>query len=148
MAGGDSSPYKLAVDARYNTRRYQNLEWNTLHRNHGEYLIGERRLLDDDEHLPKIDAFFQLGHADTQCNPLDGYLGAGIELTGLWSGRPRDVLGVGVASAHTSELSRRTTVAAKTAETSVELTYLLPVNTQIDIQPDIQYIFNPGLMRR
>lgn len=144
LTGGGSKPYKLAVGGWYNTRTYQDLADNTRDRNHGEYLIGERRLLGDDEHLPMVDAFFQLGHADTQRNPLDGYIGGGLNVTGLWAARPQDVLGLAVASAHTSKLFRRTTATARPAETSVELTYSLPVNAHLNIQPDVQYIFNPG----
>lgn len=144
LTGGGSTPYKLAVGVWYNTRTYQDLAGDKRDRNLGEYLIGERRLLGDDEHLPKVDAFFQLGYADTQSNPLDGYLGVGIDLTGLWATRPQDALGLGVASAHTSELFRRTTDTARSAETSVELTYSLTVNKYFNIQPDVQYIFNPG----
>lgn len=144
LAGSGSKPYKLAVGGWYNTRTYENLAGNTSDRNHGEYLIGERRLLGDDEHLPMVDAFFQLGHADTQRNPLDGYIGGGLNVTGLWAVRPQDVLGLGVASAHTSKLFRRTAATARPAETSVELTYSLPVNAYLNIHPDLQYIFNPG----
>lgn len=142
--GSGRTPYKLAIGAWYNSHTYQDLAGNTRVRNLGAYLIGERRLLGDDEHLPKVDAFFQVGYANTQSNPLDGYLGVGIDLTGLWTARPQDVLGLGVASAHTSELFRRTTDGARPAETAVELTYSMPVNRHFSIQPDVQYIFNPG----
>lgn len=75
---------------------------------------------------------------------MDGYIGGGIDVTGLWVARPQDVLGLGVASAHTSKLFRRTAATARPAETSVELTYSLPVNAHLNIQPDVQYTFNPG----
>lgn len=93
--------------------------------------------------------FVRYGRADERFNVLGDYLGLGAVLTGAFEGRPDDQLGIAVASAragdpyrsHIASMGER----ASRRETTWELTYQLTVNEHLVIQPDLQFVQNPGL---
>lgn len=144
FTGNGPHAYKIAFGGWLNTRHFQDETGRAHSRNHGEYLIAQQRLFGSGAQRPRVDAFVQLGHADTEDNELSDYIGAGVNFTGLLPSRPDDVLGLGMARAQTSNVFRRALPGARSAETALELTYYVPVNPHLSIQPDIQYIFNPG----
>jgi porin len=90
-----------------------------------------------------IDAYFRYGVANEDLNPARSYFGAGIVATGLSARRPEDKLGLAVASVHFGK-PYRATAGFETHETVIELTYRAPLNDWITIQPDVQYVRNPG----
>lgn len=79
---------------------------------------------------------------------------AGMSLKGVLFGREDDTLGLGIAytkisnAAQTADLvalqSGTAVAPVRSQETAVELTYQMQVAGWWQIQPDIQYIFNPG----
>lgn len=146
IAGGGDKPYKLAVGGWYQTADYRDPAGRLRDHNHGFYVIGQQRLLGG-QGTPKLDAFAQVGGAEGDRNPLDRYLGAGFNVTGLVPERPGDTLGVAVARAHASPVYRAATPDSDRAETAIEVTYQAQINTYWMIQPDVQYIVNPGLDR-
>lgn len=149
ITGGGAHPYKLALGGWFRTSRYQDPAGRRRDRSSGFYVIGERRLWGRHDKTPRFDAFFQLGIAASNRNLLNRYLGAGINVTGMLPARPDDIIGVGVARAHTSSTYRAALpTGARTAETAVELTYQAPINDHVFVQPDIQYIMDPGADRQ
>jgi len=100
------------------------------------------------EYGARLDAFFRYGVADNRFNVIEEYVGAGAVVTGLLPSRPTDQLGIAIASAHIGSSWQR--VAADFAEgheTAIELTYSTHLTDWLRVQPDIQYVVNPGADR-
>lgn len=114
--------------------------------NDGWYVGGETRL-----RIGSRDTswFIRYGEADERFNPFRRYVGLGAVLAGPLKNRPADELGFAVASGRGGGAYRdATTVPGERAsrhETSWELTYRISVNDRLVVQPDIQYVQNPGL---
>ncbi|MHB8456061.1 MAG: carbohydrate porin [Acidiferrobacterales bacterium] len=85
----------------------------------------------------RLDCFLQLGASPSQANPVPYYLGTGLLIKGPVHGRPDDRLAAGLASAWV----RGTGMAA---EVAYEVTYLYRFSNYVYLQPDLQYIENPG----
>ena len=112
--------------------------------NDGWYLRGERQLTSERyEQSQGLSGFFRLGIADGKINPFSYFASAGLNYTGLFGARDRDQLGLAVASAFTSKDYRLTSTVAK-SETVFELTYRAALANWLTIQPNVQYVFNPG----
>lgn len=114
--------------------------------NNGWYAIADRTLWTGDGSTAA--GFLRIGQADARYNTFDGYLGVGGSLTGFWSARPEDTLGLGIATAFTGDEYRKAQELAGSGadaqETSIELTYRTPITDWLTLQPDIQYVINPG----
>jgi porin len=104
--------------------------------NHGMYVTVEHSL-DRDGSLdaPGPAVFMQWGWAPADRNEVAGYVGGGVVQRGIGRGRPRDVAGIGIASAGFASGRR---------ETVVELFYQVRLAGALVLQPDLQWIENPG----
>lgn len=91
-----------------------------------------------------LDGYVRYGVANEDLNPLDRYVGAGIVATGLVPGRPDDQAGFAIAHARFGSPARRVRGDAERHETTLELTYSAQVTDWLRLQPDIQYVINPG----
>ncbi len=95
-----------------------------------------------------IDAWIRFGVADGRVNELDQYLGAGFVYTGLLPGRDGDQLGLAVAIARNGESFRRAAALVGEhvdhREINVELTWRAQITDWLALQPDVQFIVNPG----
>jgi porin len=89
-----------------------------------------------------------VGVADARVNAVSSYVGAGLTYTGLLSGRAEDQLGIAVATARFGQeflsAQRAEGNAWHTSEVNLELTYRFPVTPWLTLQPDLQYVVNPG----
>ncbi|MEO7386768.1 MAG: carbohydrate porin [Gammaproteobacteria bacterium] len=114
--------------------------------NNGWYAIADRTLWSGDGGTAA--GFLRVGQADDRFNTFDGYLGAGASLAGFWASRPNDAAGIAMAMAFTGreyqEAQRLAGFPVDSHETSIELTYRAPITGWLTLQPDIQYIINPG----
>ncbi|HET7307489.1 MAG TPA: carbohydrate porin [Gammaproteobacteria bacterium] len=135
--------YKLAAGYWYHTAPDDYPVGRHRNRNRGWYVIGSGRIAGN-QSGPAVHMFVQLGGAPSDRNPLDRYLGAGITVRGLVAARPDDTFGVAIARAGTSRAFKHITRAAAAAETACELTYRANLTDQLYLQPDVQYIANPG----
>jgi porin len=142
-----SRPWKLAVGAWGQTSATTDPTGRVQRQDGGLYLIGQMRLLASAPGQPPVDAFVQLGSAAPH-NLFRRYFGAGVRATGVFLPSRGDVLGLAVARAHTSTAFRRSSPGSKRAETVFELTWSVPINTVLTLQPDMQYIIDPGAIRR
>jgi porin len=120
--------------------------------NSGLYGLMDVRLQGmETDAAPGVSAFARMGAAEGRINDFDLYLGAGVRARGLWAGRPADELGLAIAIGRVSGAARRVAEAAEDPrdrhETSVELTWRAPVTDWLTLQPDVQYILNPGTYR-
>jgi porin len=118
--------------------------------NRGVYVLGDAALIPapqsaQGDAAPRLSAFVRLGVANGDLNRFDRYLGAGLVLRGLFG---EDELGIAIAQAYNGDAYRsllaQVGMPTDEVETNIELTWRIPVAEWLALQPDIQYIINPG----
>lgn len=116
-------------------------------RDGGLYLRGEAQVSGDAQ--KGLRAFARLGIADPHANAFGGFVGGGLLWRGLVPGRAEDDTGIAFATAIAGtdqrRVSRATYGSADSAETAIELTHRFAVSKWLSIQPDVQYVIDPGL---
>lgn len=116
--------------------------------NRGVYGFVETPLLSAHKMRFDMSAFLRYGIANDEINVLDRYVGGGIVVSGLVDSRPDDQLGLAFANARVGDPFKRASADAgdtvESAEMTVELTYSAQLTDWLRIQPDIQYVINPG----
>jgi porin len=105
--------------------------------NSGAYLIGETPLSE------QWAGFFQWGHADRNRNQVGHYIGTGLTYSD-WL-MEEDTLGFGVAYARSSSAYRTVNPDMDDFEMAIECTYEFHPRPWLTLQPDIQFIQNPGM---
>lgn len=113
--------------------------------NYGLYLRGEWR-----PRAAPFSTFIRLGWAAPRFNAIEWFASAGAVYEGLFPARPEDRIGVALAVAQTSDEYRRAVRLAglgpvSRREVALELTYEMPLGGRFVLQPDVQYILDPGL---
>ena len=92
--------------------------------------------------------FFRYGEAMEAVNSMKSNLSGGVYVKGLLPKRGEDELGLGVAIATRSKYYKQAQIAdgsrSEDAETAYELTYKYVFNDRFSVQPDLQYVVNPG----
>jgi porin len=117
--------------------------------NWGIYALGEKVLFsNEDNPAQALSAFMRVGIADKNINQIDTYLGAGMVYSGIFSKHYNDQIGFAAAAVHNSEKFREAKSAAGETqdkwEIALELSYRAQINKWFSMQPDFQYIINPG----
>ncbi len=114
--------------------------------NEGWYAIADRTLWRGDS--ATVAGFLRIGQAEEKFNPFDGYVGFGTSVAGFSTRRPDDELGlavaIGLAGDEFEDNRRLDGLGTDSSETTIELTYRAPITDWLTLQPDIQYIVNPG----
>ena len=81
-------------------------------------------------------------------NSIDFGVNAGLTITDPLPNRDNDTLGAAISYAHVSSrleaLDRREGYPVHAGETIVELTYIDQATPWLQLQPDLQYVFDPG----
>ena len=94
----------------------------------------------------QVSGFIRLGMAEDSINAVDTYLGAGLNWTGPIATRPDDVFGIAVAHINAGSPFKNITGAGiESSETIIDMTYLTPITDWLSLQPNLQYVINPGL---
>ncbi|MFZ4761958.1 MAG: carbohydrate porin [Alphaproteobacteria bacterium] len=108
----------------------------------GLYLLGETPVNDN------ITAFARLGFADGDVNQFNYAWSTGIVYKQIFPSREQGQLGVAIHGAHNSSPYKKSQLAAATpvdnSEHGIEVTYSDQLTPWLKIQPDVQYIINPG----
>lgn len=96
-------------------------------------------------------AFLRTGTSDEVVHQLSSYIGAGLVYTGALGGRNQDQLGMAVAMAFNGQrfraMRRQEGTVVDGSEVALELTYLAILPFGLSLQPDLQFIINPGTER-
>jgi porin len=96
----------------------------------------------------ELTIFGRAGMADPKVNRFSQYYGGGLAYTGLFPGRKFDQTGLGAAAAVNGKdykrSQRRQGQPVDNAEITLEVTHSIFVNPNLFIQPDVQYVINPG----
>ncbi|WP_374306212.1 carbohydrate porin [Methylocella sp.] len=108
----------------------------------------------DDDPTKGLGFFARVAGTQIDRNDLSFYVDGGFSLTGFWSQRPDDAMGVALTYAEVSPAARGYDVdtsfysgdytPARTHEVLVELTYSAQIVPGFTVQPVFQYVFNPG----
>lgn len=110
---------------------------------YGEFEVALSSNFDD----AATTAFVRYGVANGRINEYEDYLGAGVRRRGFGA-RVDDELGLAFSLTHVSADVRALAASEGRArqryESAIELTYRAPINNWLTLQPDVQYIFNPG----
>jgi len=111
------------------------------------HLIAEQTIISKPQGKKgKLNAFTQVGFTpNDKINTFPFFLGGGINYTGILFNDAGDVFGLAFAYAPISKHIVDNTQGMIGAETTIELTYAFPLMDKITIQPDLQYIINPGV---
>jgi porin len=96
-----------------------------------------------------ISVFARVIGSPSDRNQIDAYADAGIVFTGMVPRRPDDVFGIGFAytgvSNNASAFDRESGLSViRNHETLLEITYTAEIKPGWTLQPDLQYIVNPG----
>lgn len=149
-ATGDGLPGTYKLGGFYDSKSFGDLRGGAPHHgNYGVYVIADQRVWREgsgDAAAQGLGVFarFALAPQDRSFVAFDGEGGA--TYTGLLPGRDSDVLGLGVLYAKVSKdaLDDAGTPWPSHHETVIELSYQASINDWLTVQPDFQYIFNPG----
>jgi porin len=137
----------LKIGGFYHTGSFEdmadtNLTWTS---NYGAYLTLHRIMKPSDGyHDEGINGFIQFGVAPRDRNVAAFYAAAGIRSFSPIPTRTHDLIGLSVAHLGTGNRWQSLSGDNQKGETSLELTYLLQINDIYSIQPDLQFILNPG----
>lgn len=154
--GKERAPYRtrMALGAWYYTASFevQNPATEPASRqkgNLGLYASVEHQLSTDPTHPERgLTLFTRAGWAEPDVNRLVAYIGAGLVYHGPLRGRPADRAGIGVAIAVNGspfkDARRAEGRRVDPVEAVLEATYRLEVVDRLSVQPDIQYVINPG----
>lgn len=117
--------------------------------NAGVYVLGEHTLSrEPGTDSQGLAAYARVGLANPTVNQFDSYYGAGFVYTGAFAGRDEDQFGISVAIAHNGSDFRQLQLLEGSPvdqiETILELTYNAPLSEMLFVQPDVQFVINPG----
>lgn len=125
--------------------------YNNFNRNFGAYINFEQMVYkekkDDNNDLQGLVVFGQFGISQSSKNDMNRYTGAGLHYQGPIPKRDSDVVGLAIGSGNFA--SRLNGINYDNggrvgSETVIEAFYRLKINNWFYIQPDIQFIMNPG----
>ncbi len=148
---------RLALGAWRYTARFEALEAPhddrapaRIRQGRGAYATLEGDLIGKNSVEDKgLSGWIRVGTADQDVYPVAAYVGGGLVYTGLTPGRARDQIGVAVAHARIGDGARRAAEAGaarpEEAETTFEFTYRLQMAKRLVLQPDVQYVIDPGV---
>ncbi len=141
---------KIALGGWTYSRRFEGWDPDASpSRGWGLYLLGERSLWQDRDGIPELSGFARVGVAGDAADRVDLSVRGGIASLGAFPGRPMDVLGLGVAYARNGtpflRAQRMAGFPMERSETVLELTYRAEVGSSFVVQPDLQWIRNPGM---
>ena len=115
----------------------------------GVYLLADQLLHQDADGSGEMGTFLQVGYSPEPCSLNDFYMAYGLNFSGVGGSHPGNSVGVALAHASTNDrLLEKDAESYQQCETAVELTYTHHLSDQLVVQPDIQYILNPGMKSR
>jgi porin len=121
-----------------------------LRGNWGVYGVWDQQVLKFSEDGDKYMALFvRVAGTPQDRNLINFYIDGGLNFAGLVPGRPNDVFGVAGAYAQISNSVRGLdydmgVTPVRNYEAAIEVTYQAQIVPGWTVQPDFQYIFNPG----
>jgi porin len=146
LTGGASPTGKIALGGWYYTEKTADVaaSGNYQH-NKGFYVLGEQLLCQEAGAAGQgLTGFARFGVADKDVNQFYYSWSTGLVYTGLIPSRDEGKLGLALNGAHNGKKFRNVSAPVDTAETALELTYSDNITPWLTVQPDVQYVINPG----
>jgi porin len=119
------------------------------HRQHGGYVLGERtlyRLSEDGERF--LSGFARYTWGDAHSYAVKNSLNLGLHMKGALASRPDDILGLAWTRAGLASTWRQATLIGggtpTDSESAWELTYRAQLTPYLAVQPNAQWVRNPG----
>jgi len=140
-------PENIKFGAYYHTNDFVDYSDTTITKqgNYGGYVVSDMVLWSGFNHSHTyLGAFFQGGIAPSNINQVNYYIGAGFHLNGMLPNRFNDALGIACAYANMGTPYRKLDNNIDIGELAIEFTYKIHVFEHYSIQPNLQYIINPG----
>ena len=134
---------RFGIGGWYYTRASADLLGTGRSRNAGIYAVLEHTFIAH-ANGRRLAGWLRLGYARERVNQFGHYIGTGLVLHGFLPTRPDDNFGIALAYAGNGDNYRRAIAHSDGAETNIELTYRALLTTWLTIQPDLQYIIDPG----
>ncbi len=138
----------------YNSKTFDDLRHTgTHHGNYGLYVIGDQQLwregTSESAAAQGLAVFGRFATAPPDRSLVVFDTEAGVTYTGLFPGRDSDVLGAGFIYSRISDDARTDAGAPLSShhEAVIEVSYQATLTSVLTIQPDFQYIMNPGAVR-
>jgi len=116
----------------------ENIEDRVFRYNFGIYLIADQVIYQKPGGKGSLGIFGQLAISPKSINTHYRYLGFGLSWQGVLKDRDEDKLGIAITNAGFYD-------SAKRSETIFEVYYKTQLTENIFVQPDFQYVINPGL---
>jgi porin len=138
-------PGVIGVGGWHDTARFDRFNGGSDRGTSGIYLVADQMLYR--EHSGTNDPqglgiFLRYGWADPHVSPIEHHIAGGLSWMGLFPKRDADVLGIGTSCAI---LSRdRGAGFDDRAEAAIETFYKIQITPYFSVQPDVQYVINPG----
>lgn len=138
-----SKKARLRIGGWHYTKAFHRIDPADPRRAHssGLYAMAEGRLLDAGER--GLDAWLRVGTASGSVNPIAMSLGGGVAF-----GNDDQRIGFAIAHARLGDPAiaqfRIDGVDAERAETAIEVTYAAQIAQNVQVQPNLQYVINPG----
>jgi porin len=107
---------------------------------HGIYFTADQDLWASNDR--RLSVFAQGGWGNADRSAISRYFGGGLTLRGPFKARPDDMVGIGLACAKIGRL--KLSRDSHMSETVVELFYRLPLTGWLSLNPDLQWISQPG----
>jgi carbohydrate-selective porin OprB len=137
---------RAGVGGWHHTGDFARFDGSVDHGASGFYVVVDQAVWrehpDDKEDGQGIGAFFQFGWADENVSPIAEHIGAGAIWTGAIPTRDADVIGLGVTCVVLS--GKPGSGFDRSTETAIEWFYKYHLTPWAIIQPDLQYVINPG----
>ena len=114
------------------------------HHTNGAYIVSSYQFYNDEVAGRSVGAFFRYGMANDDAQQTDWNYQAGLVANGWVPGRADGEIGFGFTQAHNSDKYRSANTPTDASEHGFELYYLDQLTPAITVQPDLQYIVNPG----
>jgi len=119
------------------------------HGSRGFYALADKTVYQDANYPERrVNLFGQFGRGDPRVNRFGYYTGGGLTVSALIAGRDRDEIGFAIAGAHNGtqymDSQRDQGMRVQRSEVDFELTYLAQFSSHLAVQPDLQFVMNPG----
>jgi porin len=144
----NDKPENCKIGGYYHSSKFQNYKDTNNYKNgnFGLFAITDLVLISNfNKPHQYFSAFVQGGFAPESINQVNYYIGGGLHLNGILPKRYNDVVGLAFAYAHIGSSYRAIYQETLSSELAVEFTYKFSVFDYYTIQPNIQYLINPGV---
>lgn len=136
----------------YNTDIFKDLTGGSQQRgDYAFYLIADQEVWHKSSTSDEgLKLFGRIGAAPADRNVVSFYCDGGLNYKGIFPTRNNDIFGIGVSYTKISHYFSDPSGSPVPThyEGIIELTYQAPINANFTLQPDLQYIFNPGAVGR